>query len=61
MLDADRIAPSLAQSWAANDGILSARAEGAAVESGLRLGADDYLTKPFSRVQLLAAIAAQLG
>ncbi|MFO0615721.1 MAG: response regulator [Polyangiaceae bacterium] len=39
---------------------LSAKAERADVRLGMNLGADDYLTKPFTRVELLDAIASRL-
>jgi len=39
---------------------LSARAERADVRKGMSLGADDYLTKPFTRLELLSAIRARL-
>ncbi|MFT3924081.1 MAG: sigma-54 dependent transcriptional regulator [Myxococcales bacterium] len=40
---------------------LSARAERADVRRGMTLGADDYLTKPFTRLELLEAIRARLA
>ncbi|MCP3141824.1 ATP-binding protein [Pyxidicoccus xibeiensis] len=40
--------------------LLSARAGEDATVSGLELGADDYLTKPFSARELLARVQAQL-
>jgi DNA-binding response OmpR family regulator len=40
--------------------ILSARREEADKLTGFRLGADDYVTKPFSRPELLARLAALL-
>ena len=39
---------------------LSARAERADIRRGMALGADDYLTKPFTRVELLGTIRARL-
>ena len=39
---------------------LSARAERADVRRGMALGADDYLTKPFTRVELLDSIRVRL-
>lgn len=39
---------------------LTAAADRAAVRAGMTLGADDYLTKPFSHVDLLNAVQAQL-
>ena len=39
---------------------LTARARRADVRQGMNLGADDYLTKPFSRVELLEAIRSRL-
>jgi DNA-binding NtrC family response regulator len=39
---------------------LSARAERAEIRRGMALGADDYLTKPFSRVELLDSIRARI-
>ncbi|MDX2213188.1 MAG: response regulator [Oculatellaceae cyanobacterium bins.114] len=39
---------------------LTARTDKADLRQGMQLGADDYLTKPFTRKELLAAIAAQL-
>ncbi|WP_205525723.1 ATP-binding protein [Pyxidicoccus trucidator] len=41
--------------------LLSARAGEEATASGLELGADDYLTKPFSARELLARVQAQLN
>jgi DNA-binding response OmpR family regulator len=40
--------------------ILSARGEEADKERGFRLGADDYVTKPFSLLELLARVEALL-
>ena len=40
--------------------ILSARSEDASIIKGLELGADDYVTKPFSLDELSARIASQL-
>ncbi|MFZ5476800.1 MAG: sigma-54-dependent transcriptional regulator [Myxococcota bacterium] len=39
---------------------LTARAQRADVREGMRLGADDYLTKPFSRLELLDAVRSRL-
>lgn len=39
---------------------LSAKADRAALRQGMELGADDYLTKPFTRAELLGAISARL-
>jgi two-component system, NtrC family, response regulator AtoC len=39
---------------------LSARAERADIRRGMTLGADDYLTKPFTRTELLDSIHARL-
>ncbi len=39
---------------------LTAKADKADVRLGMNLGADDYLTKPFRRVELLETIAARL-
>ena len=40
--------------------ILSARSEEVDKINGLTIGADDYLTKPFSSMELLARVKAQL-
>jgi diguanylate cyclase len=40
---------------------LTARATSADFRQGMRLGADDYLTKPFSQAELLEAIATRLA
>lgn len=40
---------------------LTAKAEKADMRVGMELGADDYLTKPFSTGELIAAIRSQLG
>jgi len=39
---------------------LTARGERADVRKGMNLGADDYLTKPFTRTELIEAVAASL-
>ncbi len=39
---------------------LTARAEKADFRAGMELGADDYVTKPFTQAELLGAIAARL-
>jgi len=41
--------------------LLSARAGEEAISSGAEIGADDYLTKPFSTVELLARIQTHLN
>jgi DNA-binding response OmpR family regulator len=40
--------------------MLTARAQDADIEAGLSLGADDYITKPFSPHELRVRVAAQL-
>ncbi|HCF26615.1 MAG TPA: hypothetical protein DEV81_05280 [Cyanobacteria bacterium UBA11049] len=40
---------------------LSANADKSNLRQGMELGADDYLTKPFTPAQLLKAIATQLA
>ncbi len=40
---------------------VSARADRADVRHGMRLGADDYVTKPFTRVELLDAVRSRLS
>jgi DNA-binding response OmpR family regulator len=40
--------------------MLTARATDADIETGMRLGADDYLTKPFTSADLRSRVAAQL-
>ena len=40
--------------------MLTARATEADIETGMRLGADDFITKPFSSHDLHARVAAQL-
>ena len=39
---------------------LTARTERADIRLGMQLGADDYLTKPFSRMELLSAVQSRL-
>ncbi|MFP4121193.1 EAL domain-containing response regulator [Coleofasciculus sp.] len=39
---------------------LTAKTEQADIRQGMTLGADDYVTKPFTRAQILSAIAARL-
>ncbi len=39
---------------------LTAKADKVDLRQGMEMGADDYLTKPFTRTQLLGAIAARL-
>lgn len=39
---------------------LTAKADKAALRQGMELGADDYLTKPFTKTELLGAIATRL-
>ena len=39
---------------------LTAKADKAALRQGMELGADDYLTKPFTKTELLSAIATRL-
>lgn len=39
---------------------LTAKAERADIRAGMNLGADDYVTKPFSRLELLASIRTRL-
>lgn len=41
--------------------LLTALADHAAMRQGMNLGSDDYLTKPFQRDELLAAIRTRLG
>ena len=40
---------------------LTAKTERLDLRRGMELGADDYLTKPFDRAELLSAIAGRLG
>ena len=40
---------------------LTAMADKADIRQGMNLGADDYLTKPFTRAELLAAVSSQLA
>lgn len=40
---------------------LTARSDRSDIRVGMNLGADDYLTKPFSRVELIEAISARLA
>lgn len=40
---------------------LTARADRSSLRKGMELGAEDYLTKPFSRVELLAAVRTRLS
>ena len=40
--------------------MLTARASDADIQTGMRLGADDYLTKPFFSQDLRARVSAQL-
>jgi DNA-binding response OmpR family regulator len=40
--------------------MLTARATEADIETGMRLGADDYLTKPFTGADLRSRVVAQL-
>jgi DNA-binding response OmpR family regulator len=40
--------------------MLTARATDADIETGMQLGADDYLTKPFTSADLRSRVAAQL-
>jgi len=40
--------------------MLTARATDADIERGMQMGADDYLTKPFSAADLRSRVAAQL-
>jgi CheY-like chemotaxis protein len=45
--------PELAQTFVI---LLSSKAQGADVQAGLQAGADLYLTKPFSPIELLTAV-----
>ena len=40
--------------------MLTARATDADIEKGMQMGADDYLTKPFTAADLRSRVAAQL-
>ena len=40
---------------------VTARAERSDVRLGMQLGADDYITKPFTRMELLQAVATRLA
>ena len=40
---------------------LTARSDKSDLRSGMNLGADDYLTKPVSRIELLAAVRVRLA
>src|SRR5574343_632790 len=40
--------------------LLTARVEPSQIREGMRAGADDYLTKPFQRGELIASVKAQL-
>lgn len=40
--------------------LLTARVEPSQIREGMRAGADDYLTKPFQREELIASVKAQL-
>lgn len=41
--------------------LMTARAERTYMRQGMELGADDYITKPFTHVELLAAVNARLN